>query len=73
MSMIGSETTDHPVTEGVSGRCTAVWYPLQVAGFLRPVDIQSMLLVCKDWHRGFATGLLKLKPRVLKTSEVALR
>lgn len=46
---------------------------LQVASFLRSVDIQSMLLVCKDWQEGFASSLLKLKPRVLKTSEVASR
>ena len=32
-----------------------------------------MLLVCKEWQNGFASGLLRLMPRVLKIREVADR
>ena len=40
---------------------------------MRPVDVQSTLLVCKEWHDGFASGLLKLKPRALKVDKLAAR
>jgi len=40
---------------------------------MRPQDVQSILLVCKDWHDGFASGILKLRPRALKPLELATR
>jgi F-box domain len=36
-------------------------------------DVQSTLLVCREWHNGFANGLLELKPRQLRVALLAAR
>lgn len=40
---------------------------------MRPVDVQATLLVCREWHDGFASGILALKPRALKVDKLAAR
>lgn len=36
-------------------------------------DVQSTMLVCREWQNGFANGLLELKPRRLRVSLLAAR
>lgn len=36
-------------------------------------DVQTTLLVCREWHDGFANGVVSLKPRLLKLQELAYR
>jgi hypothetical protein len=36
-------------------------------------DVQSTLLVCREWRNGFANGLLELKPRQPRVERLALR
>lgn len=36
-------------------------------------DVQSTMLVCREWQNGFANGLLELKPRRLRVSLLATR
>lgn len=40
---------------------------------LRPADVQATLLVCKEWQSGIAGGILELKPRSLRISNLATR
>lgn len=46
---------------------------LQVVGKLALHDVQTTLLVCREWHDGFANGMVSLRPRVLKLQQLALR
>ncbi len=36
-------------------------------------DVQTTLLVCREWHDGFSNGVVSLKPRLLKLEELAYR
>jgi hypothetical protein len=36
-------------------------------------DVQTTLLVCREWHEGFASGLVSMRPRVLKLHQIAAR
>ena len=36
-------------------------------------DMQTALLVCREWHDGFANGMVSLRPRVLKLQQLAIR
>ena len=46
---------------------------LQVGKKLALHDVQTTLLVCREWHDGFANGMVSLRPRVLKLQQLALR
>ena len=36
-------------------------------------DVQTTLLVCREWHDGFSNGVVSLKPRLLRLEELAYR
>ena len=36
-------------------------------------DVQSTLLVCREWHSAFADGLASLRPRLLRVDRLAAR
>lgn len=52
-------------------RLNSCW--LQVVGKLALHDVQTTLLVCREWHDGFANGMVSLRPRVLKLQQLAVR
>ena len=41
-----------------------------VVSRLAPHDVQTALLVCRDWRAGFAAGLLSLRPRLLRVDRL---
>ena len=44
-----------------------------VVGRLAPHDVQTALLVCRDWAAGFAGGLARLRPRLLRVDRLVER
>lgn len=66
-------------TRGFGRQQTSAWAEIPpdimrlVVDLLPLHDVQSTLLVCREWHDGFANGLLELKPRQLRVSLLATR
>ena len=44
-----------------------------VVELLGPRDVQSAMLVCREWRRSTANGLLVLRPRLLQVNSLATR
>ena len=45
----------------------------EVVGRLSPHDVQTTLLVCREWRDGFTHGVVALRPRVLRPRQLAER
>jgi hypothetical protein len=43
----------------------------QVVGRLAPHDVQTTLLVCREWRDGFTNGVVSLRPRALRPRQLA--
>ena len=44
-----------------------------VYGRLGPHDVQATVLVCREWHTCFATGLLNMRPHMLRVGALHSR
>jgi len=44
-----------------------------VVAALPAQDVQAALLACREWHRGFSSGLTAMRPRVFMVDRLASR
>lgn len=67
------------VTSAQAGLPAAAWAEVpfdimrEVVGRLPPHDVQTALLVCREWRDGFTNGVAALRPRVLRPQQLAER
>ena len=58
---------------------TAAWAEVpfdimrEVVGRLAPHDVQTTLLVCREWRDGFTNGVIALRPRMLRPRQLSER